>query len=220
MDREFWLDRWKNNRINWHLEKVNPHLLDFWPEMPVPAGGRVFVPLCGKTVDMHWLAAERGHTVVGVELSEQACRDFYAENGMEPEVTEDGPFLRFHAGGVTILCGDFFDLDADRLGPVDGVFDRASFIALPPEMRERYGRAMHDLLPSRPPILFWTLEYPQEQMSGPPFAVHEPELETLYGSTYELETLRLWDVLEESPGFREAGVTELREHVYRLTARE
>ncbi|MFP4616416.1 MAG: thiopurine S-methyltransferase [Thiohalospira sp.] len=220
MDREFWLDRWKNNHLGWHLEKVNPHLLDFWPEMPVPEGGRVFVPLCGKTVDMHWLATERGHPVVGVEISEQACREFFAEHGLEPEVADEGAFRRFSAAGVTILCGDFFDLDRAALGPVDGVFDRASFIALPPEMRERYARAMHDLLPNRPPILFWTLEYPQEEMNGPPFAVHEPEMQALYGEAYELETLRLWDVWEESPGFQEAGVTELREHVYRLTARE
>ncbi|HKJ88876.1 MAG TPA: thiopurine S-methyltransferase, partial [Gammaproteobacteria bacterium] len=112
MDREFWLERWKSNQLGWHLEQVNPHLQAFWPSMPVPVGGRVFVPLCGKTVDMDWLAREGGHAVVGVELSEMACRDFFAEHGQTPEVADEGAFRRFSASGVTILCGDFFDLDA------------------------------------------------------------------------------------------------------------
>ncbi len=217
MDREFWLERWKSNQLGWHREEVNPHLADFWPEMPVPAEGRVFVPLCGKSVDLHWLAA-RGHPAVGVELSRQACDDFYAEHGLTPEIEPVGDFLRYHAGGVEILCGDFFHLEPGLPEPVAGVFDRASLIALPPEMRPGYADTLETLLPGRPPVLLVTIEYPQPEMEGPPFSVGEEEVATLFGGSRSIQRLRDWDVLAESPRFREQGLTELHEKVFRLSA--
>lgn len=218
MDREFWLDRWKNNDIGWHKEEVNPHLVDLWPNISAPEGGRVFVPLCGKTLDLYWLAQVRGHPVVGVELSEQACREFFSEHLLEPEITDEGRFRRFRAAGVEILCGDFFDLEPEILGQVDVVFDRASLAALPPEMRIEYAGQLDALCPQLPPILFWTLDYPQHEMDGPPFAVSEREVAELFGDRYHHELLRDWDVLEESPRFQELGMTSLHERVYRLTA--
>ena len=217
MDREFWLERWKSNRLGWHREDVNPHLADFWPRMPVPEGGRVFVPLCGKSVDMHWLAG-RGHPVVGVELSEKACDDFYTEHGQSPAIEPAGGFSRYRAGGVEILCGDYFDLDTDLLGPVAGVFDRASLIALPPEMRPAYAEALRALLPAGTPVLLVNLEYPQDEMEGPPFSVREGEIEELFSGTWRIERLRDWDVLAERPDFRDQGLTELREKVFLLTS--
>ncbi|MEF8792853.1 thiopurine S-methyltransferase [Thiohalorhabdus sp.] len=216
MDREFWLERWRSRRLGWHREEVNPHLADFWPHMPVAADARVFVPLCGKSVDMKWLA-HRGHRVVGVEISDSACREFFHENGLEPRVDRLGTWIRYAAAGVTILCGDFFELDRDLLGPVDAVFDRASLIALPPQMRPDYTAKLRELLPSAPPMLLVTLEYHQHQMNGPPFAVWEDELDRLLGAHYATEHLRDWDVLEDSPRFKEQGLTELHEKVFRLT---
>lgn len=216
MDRDFWLERWRSRRLGWHREEVNPHLADLWERMPVAADARVFVPLCGKSVDMKWLA-DRGHPVVGVEISDQACREFFAEQGLEPGVDRVGTWIRYAAGGVEILCGDFFELDRDLLGPVDAVFDRASLIALPPEMRPDYAAKLAELLPARPPMMLVTLEYHQAQMNGPPFAVWEGELDRLLGQDYAVERLRDWDVLEDSPRFKEQGLTELHEKVFRLT---
>jgi thiopurine S-methyltransferase len=217
MDREFWLDRWHSNRIGFHLEEVNPHLLAFWPEMPVASDARVFVPLCGKSVDMHWLA-EQGHRVIGVEISEQAVSDFFEEQGLAPDVAHEGAFVRYTAGNIEILWGDFFDLDPQALGPVDVVFDRASLIALPPSMREQYVAHLRTLLPHRPPTLLVTLEYDQTEMSGPPFAVREAEVRGFYEADYRVSMVRDWDVLAERPGFRESGLTALHERVYRLLA--
>jgi len=219
MDREFWLDRWQSRRLGWHREEVNPHLEAFWDAMPVAPGARVFVPLCGKSVDMKWLA-DRGHPVVGVEISDQACREFFEEQGLEPGVDRADGWIRYSAGGVELLCGDYFDLDPELLGPVDAVFDRASLIALPPEMRSPYADKQAALLPHWPPVLLVTIAYHQSQMDGPPFAVWEGEVRDLFGDRYRLENLRDWDVLAESPGFAEQGLTELHEKVFRLTGKD
>jgi thiopurine S-methyltransferase len=156
--------------------------------------------------------------VVGVELSDRACREFFQEQMLEAEVTDEGPFRRYRGGGVEILCGDFFDLDAETLGPVDAVFDRASLAALPPDMRGRYVSHLGAICPNLPPVLFWTLDYPQHEMEGPPFAVTQQEVSELFRGRYTAELLRDWDVLAESPRFQELGMTALHERVYRLTA--
>jgi len=183
----------------------------------VPPAGRVFVPLCGKTRDLAWLA-DRGHAVVGVEISEQGVQGFFADHGWEPEVDELGAFRRYRSGPVTVLCGDFFDLTAEALGPVAAVFDRAALIALPGDMRRRYAAHLKRLLPNRSPILLITLEYPPDQMAGPPFAVTEQEIATLFGSDWRIRRLRDSNVLDENPRFREKGLTALREKALLLTA--
>ena len=43
------------------------------------SGCSIFVPLCGKTLDLIWLN-EKGHTVMGCELSEVAAKQFFEEN--------------------------------------------------------------------------------------------------------------------------------------------
>ena len=87
MDPEFWQQRWRDRQIGFHQDKPTPLLLKHWPSLGVPRGARVFVPLCGKSLDLAWFAA-RGHRVLGVELSQLAVDEFFAEHGLVPEVHE------------------------------------------------------------------------------------------------------------------------------------
>jgi len=114
MEIEFWHQRWMKNQIGFHQQEINSHLQEFWQQLNLPDEAPVFVPLCGKSRDMLWLRA-RGHPVLGVEISPIAVRDFFAENDLTPDVIRDGAFERWESDGLTILCGDFFDLDSDSL---------------------------------------------------------------------------------------------------------
>src|SRR3546814_2467047 len=84
MDPDFWQQRWRDNRIGFHRDGVLPLLEKHWPSLGLATGSRVFVPLCGKSLDMAWLAA-RGHRVLGVELSPLAVGQFFDENGLRSE---------------------------------------------------------------------------------------------------------------------------------------
>ena len=77
MDEQFWQARWAENQIGFHQRETNPYLERYWSQLQLPAGCQVLVPLCGKTLDMLWLAAQ-GHRVLGVELAERAVEDFFA----------------------------------------------------------------------------------------------------------------------------------------------
>ncbi|HEX2495046.1 MAG TPA: thiopurine S-methyltransferase [Steroidobacter sp.] len=218
MDKSFWLDRWSRREVGFHQARVNPYLERWWPQMQAPSGSAVFVPLCGKSLDMHWLR-EQGHHVLGIELARDAVGDFFAESGLTPRVTHQPPFERWDAEKVTLWCGDFFDLKAEHLARVSTVFDRASLIAMPPEMRPRYAQYMSSILPPHAATLLVSLTYPQGQMSGPPFSVSEDEIRNLYSDRYTIEQLASIDVLDQNARFKQRGLTELSEQVYRLGPR-
>ena len=215
MNPNFWHERWQHNEIGFHQQEFNAHLQGYWEQLAVPVGGLVFVPLCGKSRDLLWLRA-RGHQVLGVELSPIAVRDFFAENTLTPQITRQGAFVRYEADGLAVLCGDFFDLTPELLQSVAGVYDRAALIALPPELRARYVEHSAAVLPAAAGTLLVTMEYPQNEMNGPPFAVHEEEVRRLYARHYTVTCLFSKDILAENPRFQERGLSALAEKVYRL----
>lgn len=215
MTPEFWHQRWQRGETGWHSDEINPHLERHWPRLGVAAGATVFVPLCGKSLDLLWLAGQ-GHRVIGNEISPLAVAAFFAENGLQPVQSESPPFTRFVADEIELLQGDFFDLTALHLPRIDAVYDRASLVALPPALRPRYALALADLLAPGVPVLLLTYDYDQAQMTGPPFAVSAAEVATLFGGAFAIEPLAQVDVLADHPGFRARGLTALTEQVYRL----
>jgi thiopurine S-methyltransferase len=202
MNREFWLNRWMENRIGFHRTEVNRALTRFWPKLS-DSPGRTLVPMCGKSVDLVWLA-ERGHEVVGVDISEIAARSFAAEQGTRTNV-------RF-------VVGDFFDLDPAKLGKFDLVYDRAALIALPAERRPAYVLQLERFLKPNGKMLLITLEYDPQQMSGPPFTVPEPEVRALLDG-WSVEKFDEYDCLEDEPHFKSRGVTWMKESVYQVQHR-
>lgn len=184
MTTEDWVARWREGRIGFHEGQPN-EMLDRH-HARIAGARRVLVPLCGKAVDLAFLAAH-GHEVVGVELAEVAVQAFFAEHALAPTVTPRGGLVEYRAGAITILAGDMFAVTAELAGPIDALYDRAALIALPPELRPPYVALVRRLLPAGARGLIITAEYDQALMAGPPFAVLEDELRALYaGAALEL----------------------------------
>jgi thiopurine S-methyltransferase len=216
MNKDFWLERWEREEIGFHEGVVNSYLIRFWSEMHVAKDSKVFVPLCGKSVDMQWLR-QQGHSVVGVELSEIAAQAFYRENGYTPTLSVSEKFKQYEANELRILCGDFFDLKREDLAGVHAVYDRASMVALPPDMRQRYAQHLVSILPAATQILLITFDYPQDEMPGPPFALSSAEVEMLFSKYADIRVLAQIDALPQNPRFQQRGLTRLRENIYLLT---
>jgi len=218
MEPGFWHERWERAEIGFHQQEINVHLQQFWNRLELQPDQRVFVPLCGKSHDLLWLAGE-GHPVTGVEISPVAVEAFFRENGLQPRRWREGAFEIWEADEIRILLGDFFALEPRHLVDVAGVYDRASLIALPPALRERYAHKLEAILPAGIQVLLVTLEYDQTVLSGPPFAVGEGEVRALYAPTHEVELLYIRDALSEESRWRQRGLTWLLEKVYRLAQR-
>ncbi|MBU3021026.1 thiopurine S-methyltransferase [Aestuariibacter sp. A3R04] len=187
MDREFWLQKWQNNETHFHEPNANPLLTGNFHHLNIKEDQTVFVPLCGKTLDISWLIAQ-GLNVVGAELSQLAVENLFEHLGAEPTISHMGNVLRYETHGVTIFCGDIFDLSAPVMGKVDAVYDRAALVALPLEMRRRYSEHLRMISGCAPQLLV-TFEYDQEKLNGPPFSVPDNEVEQHYLSSYSLTLL-------------------------------
>src|ERR1700688_3517837 len=166
MDQDFWLARWQNKQTGFHEGVPNALLVAHLATLGVRPDGRIFVPLCGKSQDMHWLRAQ-GFTVSGAELSRLAVEQFFAERGLTPVISQSGRLERFEAEGITLFVGDIFDLDQDTLSTVDATYDRAALVALPALLRQRYAAHLIRLTNAAPQLLV-TFEYDQTRRPGPP----------------------------------------------------
>lgn len=217
MQQEFWHERWQQNQIGFHNEDINRHLQQVWPALNMAPGSRVLVPLCGKSKDMLWLLAQ-GLEVIGVELSPLAVQAFFDENSLSATTRRQGHFSVSETDGLRIYCGDFFDLSSNDLAGVNAVYDRASLVALPPDMRADYAAHMRQLLDPGTKTLLVAFDYPQHEMPGPPFSVLTPEVQALYRSWCRVELLYSEDILDQEPRFRERGLSRLQEQIYELTA--
>lgn len=177
MDPAFWRSRWQDGRIAFHEGRPNSYLERHADQL---AGRRrVFVPLCGKTEDLAFLASQ-GHEVIGVELVEDAVRAFFSEHQITPAITQRGELVEFAAPPITLLAGDFFATSAETLGAFDAIYDRAALVALPEDLRTRYVAHLRALAPPGTRIILLAFEYDQSKMSGPPFSVDEHAVRQLY----------------------------------------
>jgi len=217
MHPDFWHQRWAENQIGFHQDTPTPLLLKHWASLGIAPGAQVFVPLAGKSLDMAWLASQ-GHRVLGVELSQLAVQQFFAEHGLVPELEQTRYGTHYRAGGIELIVGDAFGLDAEVLRDCTAVFDRAALIALPPDVRARYVSELYARLPANCRGLLVTLEYPQDERPGPPFSVAADEVHALYERDWQVEPLERRSIAPDHPGFV-AGVSRLDTAVYALRHR-
>ncbi len=212
MEHNFWHERWEKNEIGFHQNKPNALLEKHFKDLSLTPGQRVFVPLCGKTLDIGWLLA-KGYRVVGAELSETAIQQLFEDLGVPPEISELGPLTRYRARDIDIFVGDIFALDGETLGPVDAVYDRAALVALPEGMREDYVAHVRNMTATAPQFLL-TFDYDQAEMPGPPFAIDDGMVRKYYAADYDIERLEELDV---TGGLK--GRVAAREVAWRLRQR-
>ncbi len=221
MEHTFWHDRWAAGKLGFHQQKVNSRLKKFCDEIAPAKGAKVFVPLCGKSLDMLWLA-EGGYEVLGIDLSDIACRDFYVENKLRyARENNAAPFVRFvgeHVGEhIEIWCGDFFDLKPHHLDNIQVVYDRAALIALPEAMRARYASHLATLLPPASRIFLISMDYDEKKMNGPPFSVPEDAVRELFKNDFSVEIIAQSSGPDIVGHLADRGLDTLNEKVYRLT---
>ena len=209
MDASFWRQRWEKNEIGFHESQANPLLVAHFHELSIANGRRVFVPLCGKTLDISWLLA-RGYRVAGAELSQLAIEQLFIELGMQPDIERVGSIERWSANNLDILVGDIFAVSRSMLGPVDAVYDRAALVALPEAMRQRYTAHLMEITGQAPQLLI-SYEYDQSLKEGPPFSVSNEEVRRQYAATYELTLIASTEV----PGGLKGSVSA-KENVWLL----
>jgi len=210
-----WLEFWENNEINWHSDAVTQELEEYLGLLKLEPGDKVFFPLCGKSLDMTYIL-NQGFSVIGVELSEIGIKQFFHENGLDFTISQVGKFDLYSANNIEIYCGDFFSLTSKHLCDVKAVFDRKSLIALNQNLRQKYVKHLNDIISLGVRILLITLNYPQHQMSGPPFSVDRSEVESLFSMAFKYQELKSFQDIENGSKLVDAGVDYIENAAYCL----
>ncbi|MCH2262394.1 MAG: thiopurine S-methyltransferase [Candidatus Thioglobus autotrophicus] len=210
-----WLEFWANNETNWHSDVVTQELEKYLGLLKLESGDTVFVPLCGKSLDMIYML-NRGFSVIGVEVSEIGIKQFFHENGLDFTISQVGEFDLYSAKNIEIYCGDFFSLTSKHLCGVKAVFDRKSLIALDRNLRQKYVKHLNDIISLGVRILLITLHYPKHQMSGPPFSVDKSEVESLFSMAFNYQELKPFQDIENGLKLARSGVDYIENAAYCL----
>ncbi|XP_054935384.1 thiopurine S-methyltransferase isoform X4 [Physeter macrocephalus] len=174
---EEWQEKWVNHKIAFHQERghqlLKKHLDTF---LKGEKELRVFFPLCGKAVEMKWFA-DRGHSVVGVEISELGIREFFTEQNLsysEEQIMEipGAKVFKSSSGNISLYCCNLFDLPS-------------------------YADIMLSLTRTGFQYLLSVFSYDPTKHAGPPFYVPDAEIKTLFGSVCDIHCLEKVDAFEE-----------------------
>jgi thiopurine S-methyltransferase len=209
-----WLDHWKRGDIAFHLSIVNPMLEKYWHQLNIASDCTVLVPLSGKSLDLLWLA-NRGHQVIGVELSEIACEAFFSENKLAYNKQKINNFICYYNHKIKLFCGDFFALTSDLLPDITAVYDRAALIALPDELRTRYAKHLTQLMTTDSQMLLIVYES-NDIIQGPPYPLSHQEIKNYYKNQFQISELARLQKTEFPKHLYDKGYRKADEVVYYL----
>jgi thiopurine S-methyltransferase len=218
MEKEYWLNRWRLKDIAFHQQNINPDLIAYIQRLNLHTGDCIFVPLCGKTKDMYWLANEGFH-VIGVELSSIACNEFFTDMDISPQITEQSKFTSYKYNNIELLCGDLFDLTNTDLPNIQAIYDCKALIALPEDLRNKYVNHIVSSLGTKVKILLLTRES-SCHIKPPPYSVDSKEINLLYGTYFYVQQLKSVSIRDIPERLVKKGYLEMRESVFLISEKK
>ena len=192
MNKNFWLSKWEQNEIAFHQSKPNPVLTNNIEKLALKDDSRIFIPLCGKTLDIDWLLA-KGYKVVGCELIEKAIQQLFEELDVTPQISDLGDIKHYSHNNLDVFVGDIFHLNKELLGNIDVIYDRAALVALPFEIRKNYTQHLNSITKNAPQLLI-VYEYEPQALNGPPFSINDNEIISHYKDSYKLNLIEKIEV--------------------------
>lgn len=223
MELAEWQGRWQEDHIGFHQAEVHKMLeRNIEKVLTGRTGVRFFFPLCGKAVDMKWLA-DRGHSVVGVEIAEKAIKQFFDENNMTysesavPAIP-GAKVYKSTEGNISLYQCDLFSFSSSVEGQFGGIWDRGSMVAINPRDRLKYATLIMSLMAKDCRYLLDTLLYNPELYKGPPFLVPDEQVQRLFGQSCDIELLQSADALGDRQ--RAWGLDYLTENVHLITPKD
>jgi len=215
-NNQLWLQSWRDKQTDFHQKAANQLLVKFWPRLNLLPGSRIFVPLCGKSLDMIWLA-KQGHEVVGIELSPVAVRSFFKENRLKPVKRRMGKLTLWRHGKISIFCGDYFSLKKADLGIIDTIYDRAALTALPETIRQLYVDHLAIIVQDDTKVFLLTTEDAEEGESLDHALGISDEIKLLYAKVFNINLAHVESVVEINPQSSDNLPIRVEYKVYQLT---
>lgn len=170
MTPDDWRKSWQDGDSTFfHSDNLSPIFLKMKEEIINGKDhAKVFVPFCGKVLEMKWLA-ENGHVVVGVEVSEDGIKQFFEENKL-PYITKEIQTVSGTLYECTdktmclkLYCCSFYDFKPEVENNFDAVWDSAAFQASNKADRKQYVSIIHSVLKTNGKVFMAVDEFIQKE---------------------------------------------------------
>ncbi len=216
MDKEYWLDRWEVGEIRFNQPTPHRFLVKHFKALGLQSQEKIFVPLCGKSVDMAWLMQQK-QRVIGVEISPIAIADFLKENKLNTMQFKESSFQIYQNKSCALYNGDLFDLTPKHLLDIKAIYDRGSLTALPPKtLRTQYVDWLKTTVPVNSKILLIVFEHGAPDVVKPPFSTPQADVNLCFNSHFSATQLEKEYMAEIPSHWIERGVYDLYECAYLL----
>jgi len=212
--QSFWQNRWEKGEINFHLNSIHPDLKLYLSKLSLAPDSTIFVPLCGKTLDIGYLLSN-GYRVIAAEMVEIAVKQLFEELQLTPNVSAWKEGLCYQSGALTVYVGNFFDLSVEDCAGVDAIYDRAALVAMPHKRQSEYCRHL-GLITQHAKCLLSTLTFDQNTVEGPPFSISMEQLHRYYADRYTIECLKETETIDEEPTFQAKGLKSVIRRAFLL----
>lgn len=182
MEKDFWQQAWNEGRIGFHQSEYTKAMKDKFDNIDLK-GKTVLLPLAGKTKDILYFL-NKGAKVIAVEIVEDAIKQFFNENEINYKFQELTNANLYEADNLKFFNADFFksdeifkDMDINN---VDYIFDRASNVALPKELRIKYYQTIKKIKDDETKFFIITFMHDGPKDFGPPFLIPKDEIKNHY----------------------------------------
>lgn len=165
---EFWNERFRKDFTPWDKGDVPAALQEFVAQSARPLS--TLIPGCGNGYEAA-LLAQAGWPVVAIDFSAAAVQSARAMIG---------------TWGHHVQEADFFTYQPQV--PLELIYERAFFCALPPARRPDITRRWSALLPAGGLLagFIYLDDAPEASQKGPPFSVHPADWQALMAPYFEL----------------------------------
>ena len=202
---DYWNNRWKDGDIPWHCSVPNPYILKYFDLLTNGSTEHksILIPLCGKSKDMLSFY-EKGLSVIGVELSQKAVKEFFTDHNLSYTVKKFPSYDEYcnDDGRIKIFCCEFFDFNVSCCGGelFDYLWDFRAIVAIHPELHQKYINHIHSLLKPSGKGLLECFEYEFLDPVRPPVSISKEKLTHAMKGLFEVTEITRCEEKDLPPG--------------------
>jgi len=170
LDNSYWSNRYANNDTGWDTGSITPPLKAYFDQLDDKAIS-ILIPGCGNSYEAEYLLQNGFINITLIDISEVLCNNL--KERLAPHLSN----------GLQIICGDFFEHEAQY----DLIIEQTFFCALEPSLRKVYAAKMPQLL--KPAGKLVGLLFSRNFEGGPPFGGNETEYRQLFEPYFDIQLM-------------------------------
>lgn len=165
LNKEYWENRYKENKTGWDVGYANPSLIKFCLNV-IPYETKILIPGCGNAYEGAELYNNGFHNITLLDISEEAISSAKAKH---PELPSS-----------VFKQGDFFDEE----NQYELIIEQTFFCALDPDIRSNYVDQLYKLLVPNGMVI--GVLFNKDFEGGPPFGGSAEEYTKLFERKFEV----------------------------------